>query len=50
MKVEWIGLCTDYINMTLGLSESRSAWVQNWTLGVASKGRISAKEMEQGLG
>ena len=50
LKVEWIGLCTDYMNMTLGLSESRSAWVQSWTTGVASKGRITAKEMEQGLG
>ena len=50
LKVEWIGLCTDYVNMTLGLSPSRSSWVQTWTLGVSERGRITAKEMEQGLG
>ena len=50
LRVEWIGLCTDYVNMSLGLSVTRSAWVQKWTLKLALGGRITSKEMEQGLG
>ena len=50
LKVECIGLCTDYVRMTLGISESRASWVKRWSERVAGDGRITAKEMEQGLG
>ena len=50
LKVEWIGLYTNYISMSLGLSPSRSAWVQAWTKKVAKAGKITSKEMEQGIG
>ena len=36
--------------MKLGLSPKRAKWMADWTLGVAKAGRISSKEMEQGLG
>ena len=49
-KVEWIGFFSDYTSMKLGLSPKRSAWLSDRTLGVAKGGRITAKEMEQGLG
>lgn len=50
LKVEWIGLFTDYTTMRLGLSESRAAWMENWTRKMAQTGRTTSKEMEQGLG
>lgn len=50
LKVEWIGLFADYTSMKLGLSPKRAKWMADWTLGVAKTGRISSKEMEQGLG
>ena len=50
LKVEWIGLFADYTSMKLGLSPKRAAWMAGWALGVAKSGKISSKEMEQGLG
>ena len=50
LKVEWIGLFTDYTTMRLGLSPSRSAWMETWTRKMAVLGRATSKEMEQGLG
>ena len=50
LRVEWIGLFADYTSMKLGLSPKRAAWMAGWTLGVAKTGKISSKEMEQGLG
>ena len=50
LKVEWIGLYTDYTTMRLGLSPKRAAWMEGWTRKLASTGRVTAKEMEQGLG
>ena len=50
LKVEWIGLFADYTSMKLGLSPKRATWLSGWTLGVARSGKISLKEMEQGLG
>ena len=49
LKVEWIGLYTDYTTMRLGLSPKRAAWMEGWTRKLASTGRVTAKEMEQGL-
>eukprot|EP00435_Cladocopium_sp_Y103_P075019 s47_g53.t1 len=50
LKVEWIGLYADYTTMKLGLSPSRAAWMERWTRKLAQSGRVTAKEMEQGLG
>eukprot|EP00435_Cladocopium_sp_Y103_P003644 s2140_g1.t1 len=50
LKVEWIGLYTDYTTMRLGLSPSRAEWMERWTRRLADSGKTTAKEMEQGLG
>ena len=50
LKVEWIGIFTDYTNMKLGLSPSRASWLAAWTRGLALRGSVAPKEMEQGLG
>ena len=50
LKVEWIGLYTDYTTMRLGLSPKRAAWMEGWSRKLATTGRVTAKEMEQGLG
>ena len=50
LKVEWIGLFTDYTTMKLGLSPKRAAWMESWTRKLATVGKVTAKEMEQGLG
>ena len=50
MKVEWIGLYADYTSMKLGLSPKRAGWLSEWVLKLAVSGKITAKEMEQGLG
>ena len=50
MKVEWIGLFADYTSMKLGLSPKRASWLSDWVLKVAQAGKITSKEMEQGLG
>ena len=50
LKVEWIGIFTDYTNMKLGLSPGRASWLAAWTRGLALRGSVAPKEMEQGLG
>ena len=50
LRVEWIGLFTDYTTMKLGLSPKRAAWMESWTRKLATVGKVTAKEMEQGLG
>ena len=50
LKVEWIGLYTDNTTMRLGFSPKSAAWMEGWTRRLASTGRVTAKEMEQGLG
>ena len=50
LKVEWIGLFTEYTTMKLGLSPKRAAWMESWTRKLATVGKVTAKEMEQGLG
>ena len=46
--MEWIGLYADYTS--LGLSPKRASWLSEWVLKLAVSGKITAKEMEQGLG
>ena len=36
--------------MRLGLSPSRAAWMEQWTRKLSVSGKVTAKEMEQGLG
>eukprot|EP00435_Cladocopium_sp_Y103_P005087 s4203_g1.t1 len=50
LKVEWIGLYTDYTTMRLGLSPTRAEWMERWTRRLADSGKTTATEMEQGLG
>ena len=48
--MEWIGLFADYTQMKLGLSPKRATWMEDWCRKVSKDSRITAKEMEQGLG
>ena len=50
MRVEWIGLYTDYPTYRLGLSPKRASWMHGWVLDLAKKGTTTAKDFEQGLG
>eukprot|EP00435_Cladocopium_sp_Y103_P068936 s20_g32.t1 len=50
LRVEWIGLFTDYPSYRLGLSPKRAAWMRNWVHALATKGVTTSKEFEQGLG
>ena len=50
LKVEWIGLYSDYTTMRLGLSPKRATWMEMWMRKLAEAGKTTAKEMEQGLG
>ena len=50
LKVEWIGLFTDYSSFKLGLSPKRATWMRNWVLELANSGKVTQKVFEQGLG
>ena len=48
--MEWIGRYADYASTKLGLSPKRAGWLSEWVLKLSVSGKITAKEMEQGLG
>ena len=50
LRVEWIGLYTDYPTYRTGLSPSRATWMRNWVLDLATRGNTTSKNFEQGLG
>ena len=50
LRVEWIGLYTDYATYKLGLSPKRAQWMHDWVLGLATSGVTTARNFEQGLG
>ena len=50
LRVEWIGLFSDYAEYKLGLSPKRAQWMHDWVLGLATSGVTTAKNFEQGLG
>eukprot|EP00435_Cladocopium_sp_Y103_P046262 s364_g13.t1 len=51
LRVEWIGLYTDYPTYRLGLSPKRAVWMRDWVHGLAIRGTTTiAKDFEQGLG
>eukprot|EP00435_Cladocopium_sp_Y103_P075239 s332_g55.t1 len=50
LRVEWIGLFTDYPTYRLGLSPKRASWMRDWVHSLAMKGTTSSKEFEPGLG
>ena len=49
LRVEWIGLFTDYTNYKIGLSPKRAEWMQSWVMKLASEGCTTPKVFEQGL-
>ena len=49
LRVEWIGLYTDYPTFRIGLSPSRATWMRNWVLEMANSGVTTSKNFEQGL-
>ena len=50
VRVEWIGLYTDYPTYRIGLSPSRATWMRNWVLDLVTRGNATSKNFEQGLG
>ena len=50
VRVEWIGLYSDYPSYRLGLSPRRVEWMTQWVSELATKGVVTSKEFEQGLG
>ena len=50
VRVEWIGLYSDYPTFRLGLSPKRVQWMTEWVSSLATRGVTTAKEFEQGLG
>ena len=50
LRVEWIGLFTDYTSYKIGLSPKRAEWMQSWVMKLASEGCTTPKVFEQGLG
>ena len=50
VRVEWIGLYSDYPSYRLGLSTKRVEWMTQWVSELATKGVVTSKEFEQGLG
>jgi hypothetical protein len=50
LRVEWIGLFTDYTTYKIGLSPKRAEWMREWVMKLASEGRTTPKAFEQGLG
>lgn len=50
LRVEWIGLFTDYTTYKLGLSPRRADWMHNWVLKLAKEGTTTSKFFDQGLG
>ena len=50
LRVEWIGLFSDYSVYKLGLSPSRARWMHDWVKELADTGTTTAKNFEQGLG
>eukprot|EP00435_Cladocopium_sp_Y103_P058340 s2357_g20.t1 len=50
LKVEWIGLFTDYSLYKLGMSPKRAKWLHDWVMDLATRGTTTSKSFEQGLG
>ena len=50
LRVEWIGLYTDYTVYKLGLSPKRAEWMKAWVNKLAREGSTTPKAFEQGLG
>jgi len=50
LRVDWIGIFTDYPTYRIGLSPSRATWMRNWVLEMASSGVTTSKDCEQGWG
>ena len=50
LRVEWIGLFTDYTTYKIGLSPRRAEWMHSWVMKLATEGTVSPKFLEQGLG
>lgn len=50
LRVEWIGLFTDYTVYKLGLSPKRARWMRDWALELAQSGVTTSRNFEQGLG
>ena len=48
LRVEWIGLYTDYSTYRLGHSPQRAEWMKCWVLDLAKSGLTTSKNFEQG--
>ena len=50
LRVECIGLYTDYTCYKIGLSPRRAEWLHDWVMKLAKDGSVYPKALEQGLG
>ena len=50
LRVEWLGLETEYSSYRLGLTRKRANWLVHWLREVVKSGSVTARDMSQGLG
>ena len=50
LATEWVGICTNYENYSLGISQKRAQWVVDWIDGLVMKGSVNPREFAAGLG
>ena len=50
IRVEWLGMETEYSSYRLGLTERRATWLVTWLRDKVRAGKVTSKEMAQGLG
>ena len=50
LSTEWIGLTTDYRDLSMGLSQRRAEWILGWIRSLRSRKEITYREFAAGLG
>ena len=50
LMTEWVGICTNYEDFSMGISQKRSLWVVKWIDGLLDKGAVLPREFAAGLG
>ena len=50
LVTEWVGFNTDYRTYSMGLTERRSQWVQDWISQLEERKEVSDREFAAGLG
>ena len=50
LETEWIGLTTDYRNLSMGLSRRRTEWILGWIRSLRPRNEVTYREFAAGLG